>query len=331
MRYHPDSPQFPPQITEKPTMDKALEGAQAILNNIRKVIVGKDEKIQWILTSWISGGHLLLEDNPGTGKTMLARALAASCDVPFRRIQFTPDLLPADVVGTTIYNQKNGEFSFMKGPVFTTILLADEINRATPRTQSALLEAMGERQVSVDGTTSALDPLFFVIATQNPIEQHGTFPLPEAQLDRFMFKISMGYPEFKEEIKILKAQNSGHPIEKLGAVATQEAIQRLRSLVPRVKVDDRVYQYAMNIVTQTRISPEIKIGASPRASFYLIRAAQSLALLQGQTFVRPDHIRLVATPVLAHRIIPSGQAQLSGKTNESILDGLLGQSNVQVA
>src|SRR3954469_8437911 len=235
-----------------------------LFENIRRVIVGKDEQIKQLLCCWIAGGHILIEDMPGTGKTILARAIAKSGKVPFRRIQFTPDLLPSDIVGSAIYNQQKGSFEFMRGPVFSTLLLADEINRATPRTQSALLEAMAEGQVTAEGMTWPLPALFFVIATQNPIEQHGTFPLPEAQLDRFMMKISMGYPKIEEEIGMLKGQNEAHPIHSLPAVETEEHIKHVRDSIHRIQIADPVYQYTVKLVASTRKCKDLRLGASPR-------------------------------------------------------------------
>src|SRR3954470_14226847 len=222
-------------------MKDCLPIISALFENIRRVIVGKDEQIKQLVCCWIAGGHILIEDMPGTGKTILARAIAKSGKVPFRRIQFTPDLLPSDIVGSAIYNQQKGAFEFMRGPVFSTLLLADEINRATPRTQSALLEAMAEGQVTAEGQTWMLPPLFFVIATQNPVEQHGTFPLPEAQLDRFMMKISMGYPRPEDEINVIKNQNVAHPIHSLAAVETEERIAKVKSLIPKITVGDKIY------------------------------------------------------------------------------------------
>lgn len=296
---------------------------ERIFSNVRRVIVGKDDRIRNVLACWLSGGHILIEDLPGTGKTILARALAQSVQTEFKRVQFTPDLLPSDVTGTAVYSQKKGAFEFMKGPVFTSVFLADEINRATPRTQSALLEAMAEGQVTAEGTTFALDPLFFTIATQNPIEQHGTFPLPEAQLDRFMMKISMGYPQPAEEIAIAKGQNRAHPIHSLQPVANAEDLRAMRARVPEVQVHDAIYEYAMNIVAATRSHPELRLGASPRATLALIRAAQATALLEGQNYVRPTHVFNLAPAILGHRVGLTTEARISGKNSASVVDAII--------
>jgi len=295
-----------------------------LVDNVKKVIIGKDEQIKQVLCCWFSGGHVLIEDVPGTGKTILARAVSKSAAVPFKRVQFTPDLLPSDILGSAIFNQKKGAFEFLKGPLFTTVLLGDEINRATPRTQSALLESMAEGQVTAEGATWGLSPLFFVIATQNPVEQHGTFPLPEAQLDRFMMRLSMGYPQSTEEIKMVRSQNEAHPIHALQAVETEENIRTIRQAVPSVTVSDVVYQYVMQIIEGTRKCRDLRLGASPRATIALVRAAQAMALMEGLNYVRATQIYHLAKPVLAHRLIPTPEARLAGKTSEQILDGIMG-------
>ncbi len=301
----------------------AQEHLTALNEHVGKVIVGKSNQLRLIMSCWLAGGHILIEDCPGTGKTMLARAIAKSTQVEFKRVQFTPDLLPSDVVGTSIYNQKSQTFDFHPGPVFTTILLADEINRATPRTQSALLESMAEGQVTVDGQTRAMDPLFITIATQNPVEQLGTYPLPEAQLDRFMMKIDMGYPSPEEEVEIVRSQNQRHPIHALEAIESRENMLQLRALVPNIRVSDEVLHYVTKIVNATRMSNDLRLGASPRATIALVRAAQALALFDGLDHVRPSHVFQILKPVLSHRLVLKPEARLGGKSTESVLERLI--------
>lgn len=294
-----------------------------IVGNVKKVIVGKEQQIREAICCWLAGGHLLIEDVPGTGKTILARAIAKSVDVPFSRVQFTPDLLPSDIVGSSIFRQGQESFEFIRGPIFTTVLLADEINRATPRTQSALLEAMSEGQVSADGHTHRLESLFFTIATQNPIDQLGTFPLPEAQLDRFMMKISMGYPQRGEEINLIKNQNREHPIHALTAIESAERILWVKNLLPEIKVTDEIYEYVMALVEKTRSVDELKVGASPRAAIALVKAAQAMALIEGQSFVTPQQVFSLLKPVLGHRLLLTAEAKMAGTQVGDVLERVI--------
>lgn len=275
----------------------------AIQENIQKVIIGKEDTIELILTALLAGGHVLLEDTPGTGKTMLAKTLAGSIDADFSRIQFTPDLLPADITGLNIYNQKEGRFQFVEGPVMTNILLADEINRATPRTQSALLEAMEERQVTVDAMTRKLAEPFVVIATQNPIETAGTFPLPEAQLDRFIMQLSMEFLTAEEELKLIDRFQKEQPLERLSAVLSKEDILKLRAQVREIFVHAQLKEYIVQLIQATRKHPAIALGVSPRGTLALLHAAQAYALVKGRDYVLPEDIKKLAVPVLAHRMI----------------------------
>ncbi len=274
--------------------------------NIASVFLGRPEVVRAVMTGLLAGGHVLLEDVPGVGKTVLAKSLARSVDVDFRRVQFTPDLLPSDIVGVAIYDQQSGAFEFKPGPIFTHVLLADEINRATPRTQSALLEAMNDSQVTVDRTSHDLPKPFFVIATQNPYEFEGTYPLPESQLDRFMLRIRIGYPNIEAEKAVIRAQQTRHPLEDLRPVIHGADVERLQAAVRTVRLDDAVLDYALALVRETRANKHLVVGGSPRASIALTRAGQAHAFLQGRGFVLPDDIKALAVPVLAHRVLGAG-------------------------
>jgi len=296
---------------------------QRILENVQKVIKGKNEEIKIVLAAMYAGGHVLLEDVPGVGKTILARSLALSLGLDFKRVQFTPDLLPTDLTGLSIYDRRTEEFIFREGPIFTDILLADEINRATPRTQSALLEAMAERQVTVDGVTHKLSNNFFVIATQNPIEYEGTFPLPEAQLDRFTIRISLGYPDKDSEIQILESQKRSHPIEELTPVGTPEEYSEEKRKVREIKISQEVKEYIVNIVDATRHHESLKYGSSPRGSLALMHVSMAWAYINGRDFVLPDDVKKVAPYVLIHRIIQSTESKILRESKEEILKNIL--------
>lgn len=300
-------------------IEVARSTAKLIVDNVKKVIIGKDQAIELGVLALMCQGHALIEDVPGVGKTMLARSIARSAGCTFKRIQFTPDLLPTDVTGVSIYNQKTGDFEFREGPIIAQIVLADEVNRATPKTQSATLEAMEERQVTVEGITYAVPRPFMVMATQNPVEYEGTFPLPEAQLDRFFVMISLGYPSMEQEIAVIDGQLLTHPIDELQPVTTAEEILQLQRATRDVYVDDLIKHYIVSIVDATRHNDDITLGASPRGSLYLFRGAQALALIRGRDFVLPDDVKELAVPVLSHRMIVSAAARMRGTSPREII------------
>ena len=306
------------------------ETARALRENIQKVIVGKDEAINLALTAVLCEGHVLLEDVPGIGKTTLARALAVSLGCTFRRLQFTPDLLPSDVTGLNWFNQKLQEFEFRPGPIMGQVILADEINRATPRTQAALLEAMQERQITVDGVTRPLPRPFLVLATQNPVELEGTFPLPEAQVDRFLLRLGLGYPSEAEESAILERFRLGDPLPELQAVTTPEEIIQLQQQRRAIRIEESLRQYIVRVTRATRSNAEIELGASPRATLALYQASQAWAAIDGRDYVLPDDVKLVAPHVLTHRMMLSSHAQLRGRNPEELVAAIVGAVPVPV-
>ena len=305
--------------------------AEAVADNVEKVIVGKRSVIELVLIAFLCEGHVLIEDVPGTGKTMLARAIANSTGLDFKRLQCTPDLLPNDVTGVSIFNQKRREFEFRQGPVFSNILLADEINRATPRTQSALLEAMGENQVTVDGVTYALPRPCMVLATQNPVEFEGTFPLPEAQMDRFLMRLNIGYPDLTDEDAMLRIQQLAHPIEDLEQIVDGEQIPGFQKQVRRISVVDSVRQYILGLVRATRNHPALSLGASPRGSLALYHSSQAYAAIHGRDYVIPDDVKRLAVVCLAHRMVMNPEHALSGETTADVMVELLKKIEVPIA
>jgi MoxR-like ATPase len=312
-----------------PTIDVAGIAAR-IIANIEKVVIGKRPQITLAIAAYFSEGHILLEDVPGVAKTMFARALARSVGCTFKRLQCTPDLLPTDVTGVSVFNQKTSEFEFRPGPVFAQTLLADEINRATPRTQAALLEAMAERRVSADGQTYVLKPPFLVIATQNPVDQEGTFPLPEAQLDRFLVRLSLGYPSLEEEGKMLTRLQKGHPIDDLKAVVSAEDVIACQDAIREIHVDDKIKKYILEIVHSSRDHEDIALGGSPRASIALFRTAQALAAVTGRDFALPDDVKKMAHPILAHRLILKPESRLRKRTPAAVVKDLVEEAKVPI-
>ncbi len=308
-------------------MNETFSQVHSILNliqdNLATVMQNQSRGIRWLTAAFASGGHVLIEDVPGTGKTTLAKAFARSVEAVFKRIQFTPDLLPSDILGVSVFDQGKQTFHFREGPIFTQILLADEINRASPRTQSALLEAMAEGQVSIEGVIRSLEKPFIVIATQNPVEFHGAYPLPEAQLDRFALRFSLGYLSPEEEVALLSAQQLQHPLEKLKPCVTLDQVLSVLAAVPKVRISEGVKNYIVQLVHATRSAPGVRLGASPRASLTLMKSAQALTIMDGKEFVSPEVVQELAQPVLAHRLIIDSEARFNGRTEEAIVKDIV--------
>jgi len=318
------------QVIKQDEVGRIATTAARLQGNIEQVIVGKGDIVVLCLVAILSEGHLLIEDVPGTGKTVLAKAMARSLGCTFRRIQGTPDLLPTDITGTYVFNQQSAEFEFRPGPIMSQVLLVDEINRATPRTQSALLEAMQERQVTVEGETKTLAPPFLVMATQNPVELEGTFPLPEAQLDRFLMQVNMGYPSQEEDKLILRRFRRGDPLDQLEAVVQSTELLELQELVRKIHVSEPVEDYLINLVHATRSHPMVELGASPRAMLALYRTSQGIAAIRGRAYVIPDDVKALAEYVLAHRVVPKVQSQLRGTSARDILRDVINSVPVPV-
>lgn len=316
-------PYWRKQLTNMTFAEQGTEKINRVIDEVEKVIIGKRETVTLVLTSIICNGHILIEDVPGVGKTTLAKSLARALGCSFKRIQFTPDLLPSDITGTSVFNQKNFEFEFRPGPVFAQLILADEINRATPKTQSSLLECMEERQITTDGTTYQLPSPFFVIATENNIEYHGTYPLPEAQLDRFMMRLDIGYPDKEQESKILDSQVSGHPIANTATVLSSDELLELQQRTSKIFLEPSLRDYVVELVSATRTHPLVALGASPRGSLSLSHAARAFAVVSGRDYVLPDDIKRLAVPVLAHRLVLKPEARIRNTSAKDVINQIM--------